>query len=369
MEDFDYYEILGIQRDAGKSEIKKAYRKMAIKYHPDKNPDDKNAEENFKKVNEAYQVLSDESKRSIYDRYGKAGLEGGMGGRGRGSSQGFGSFDDLGDIFESMFGGASRSRQRRENNDFAIEVNLTFKEAIFGVTKNQKYKYKQSCKSCNGTGSADGKPTTCSYCNGAGEIHQRSGFMTFAQTCPQCKGTGSVIKKRCKTCHGQKMIEVEDEVELKIPAGIDADHRLRVQGRGHMGSKGDRGDLYITFQIQQDEHFTRHGDDVYLEMPVFFTQAILGETIKIPSLTGEIDLKLEQGTKDKQQYLFRGEGIQNVKGYGKGNFIVQIKLTYPKKLGSEQVDLLLKLQESFGIESKPNEGIMDKLKRWFENDR
>ena len=356
----DYYNLLGIEKSASADEIKKGYRKMAKRYHPDKNPGDHEAEENFKSINEAYEVLKDVKKRGVYDRYGKAGLEGGVGG---GRTQGFSNFDDLGDIFESMFG--KGSRRQKENNDFAIEVKITFKEAIFGVTKNQKYRYKQACKSCNGTGSADSKPTTCSYCNGVGEVHQRSGFMTFAQTCPQCRGAGSIIKNICKTCHGQKMVEVKDEVELKIPAGIDSDHRLRVQGRGHIGSQGDRGDLYITFNIEQDEHFTRHGDDIYLEMPVFFTQAILGETIKIPSLTGEIDLKLEQGTKDKQQYLFRGEGVMNVKGYGKGNFIVQIKLTYPKKLGSEQIELLLKLQESFGIESKPNEGIVNKLKSWL----
>jgi len=362
----DYYELLGIDKSASASEIKKAYRQMAKKYHPDKNPGDNEAEENFKTINEAYEVLKDDKKREIYNRYGKSGLEGGMGGGRTSQQSGFSNFDDLGDIFESMFGSGSRSRQQRENNDFSIEVRITFKEAIFGVTKTQKYKYKQSCKTCNGTGSADKKSSTCSYCNGAGEVHQRQGFMTFAQTCPQCNGAGSLIKDRCKTCFGHKMIESEDEVELKIPAGIDSDHRLRVQGRGHIGSQGNRGDLYITFNIEQDEHFTRHGNDIYLEMPVFFTQAILGEKIKIPSLTGEIELKLDQGTKDKQQYIFRGEGVQNVKGYGKGNFIVQVKLTYPKKLGSEQVELLLKLQKSFGVESKPSEGIMDKFKRWFE---
>jgi len=361
----DYYELLNIDKSASASEIKKAYRQMAKKYHPDKNPGNNEAEEKFKTINEAYEVLKDEKKREIYNRYGKAGLEGGMSG-GR-SSQGFSSsFDDLGDIFESMFGSGSRSRQQRENNDFSIEVKITFKEAVFGITRVEKFKYKQSCKTCHGTGSADKKPTTCSYCNGAGEVHQRQGFMTFAQTCPQCQGVGSIIKNRCKTCYGHKVVEVEDEMDLKIPAGIDNDHRLRVQGRGHMGSQGTRGDLYITFNIEQDEHFTRHGDDIYLEMPVFFTQAILGETIKIPSLTSEMELKLEQGTKDKQQYLFRGEGVLNVKGFTKGNFIVQIKLKYPKKLGEEQIELLLKLQESFGVESKPSEGIFDKLKRWFE---
>ncbi len=362
----DYYDLLEIDKGTSADEIKKAYRKMAKKYHPDRNAGDKDAEEKFKAVNEAYEVLKDEKKRAIYDRYGKAGLEGGAGG-GAGGFSGFGGFDDLNDIFESMFGGGGgRTRRKRENNDMAIEVHLSFKDAIFGVTKKHKYKYRQPCKSCNGTGSADGKKNTCSYCGGVGEIRQQQGFMTFSQTCPHCHGEGTVIKNRCSTCHGKKFVEVEDEVELKIPAGIDGDHRLRVQGRGHMGSSGSRGDLYVTFSIESDEHFTRHGDDIYLEMPVFFTQAILGETIKVPSLTGEIELELEAGTRDKQQYMFRGEGVQNVKGYGKGNLVVQIRLTYPKKLSSKQRELLHELQESFGIESKPNEGIFDKIKKWFE---
>jgi len=359
----DYYSLLGIEKGASANEIKKAYRKLAKQYHPDKNPNNKEAEEKFKAINEAYEVLKDEKTRAIYDRYGKAGLNGG----GAGGFSGFGGFDDLSDIFESMFGGGrSRSKRKRENNDLAIEISLTFKEAIFGTTKKHKYKYRQPCKSCNGTGSADGKLATCSYCGGSGEIRQQQGFITFSQTCPQCLGEGEVIKNRCSTCNGKKFVEVEDEVELKIPAGIDNDHRLRVQGRGHMGSNGSRGDLYVTFSIQNDEHFIRHGDDIYLEMPVFFTQAILGDTIKVPALTGELELKLEPGTRDKQQYVFHGEGVQNVKGYGKGDFIVQIKLTYPKKLTSKQRELLMELQESFGIESKPHEGIFDKIRKWFE---
>jgi molecular chaperone DnaJ len=366
----DYYELLGISKGASGDEIKKAYRKKAKEYHPDRNPDNKDAEEKFKAVNEAYEVLKDEQKRAIYDKYGKAGLEGGgMGGSSGFSSSGFGGFEDLSDIFESMFGsgGGSRRGRKRENNDTSIEIHLSFKEAVFGINKKVQFRYKQPCKSCNATGSEDGKSATCSYCGGSGEVHQRTGFMTFAQTCPNCHGEGSIIKNKCKTCNGNKFVTVDDEAEIKIPAGIDNDHRLRVQGKGHMGSNGTRGDLYVSFKIENDEHFTRHGDDIYLEMPVFFTQAVLGETIKVPSLTGFIDLKLETGTKDKQQFVFRGEGVQNVKGYGKGNFIVQVKLTYPQQLSTKQVELLNELQESFGIESKPQEGIFDKIKKWFED--
>jgi molecular chaperone DnaJ len=359
----DYYELLGVSKGASGDEIKKGYRKMAKKYHPDRNAGDKEAEEKFKSINEAYEVLKDEKKRSIYDRYGKAGLDGSSGGGFSGGFGGFGGFDDLGDIFESVFGGGQR--RKRENNDLSIEVQLSFKEAIFGTTKIQSYRYREPCKACKGTGSQDGKTTTCSTCNGVGEIRQQQGFMTFAQTCPACHGEGTIIKNRCSACNGKTYIEVTDEVELNIPAGIDSDHRLRVQGKGHIGQSGNRGDLYITFSIKQDEHFTRHKDDIYLEIPVFFTQAILGDTIKIPALKGELELKLERGTRDKQQYLFRGEGVKNVKGYGKGNFVVQVKLIYPKKLNSEQEALLKKLQESFGVESKPHESILDKLKGLF----
>ena len=362
----DYYKLLGIEKGASANEIKKAYRKMAKEYHPDRNQGDKEAEEKFKAINEAYEVLKDEQKRAIYDKYGKAGLEGNGGFSGfSGGFGGFGGFEDLGDIFESMFGGGSR--RRREKLDIAIEVSLTFKEAIFGVTKKHKYNYLKSCSSCKGTGSADGKESECSYCHGKGEIYQQHGIMRIAQTCPRCHGEGYIIKNVCSTCHGEKYIEVDDEVELKIPAGIDSDHRLRVQGRGNMGISGSRGDLYVTFSIERDEHFTRHGDDIYLEMPVFFTKAILGDTINVPTLTGEIELKLKEGTRDKQQYIFRGEGVENIKGYGKGNFIVQIKLIYPKELSSKQRELLIELQESFGIESKPHESLIDKIKKWFEN--
>jgi molecular chaperone DnaJ len=362
----DFYKLLEIEKGAGADEIKKAYRKMAKKYHPDKNPDDKEAEEKFKAINEAYETLKDEKKRAIYDRYGKAGLEGGFGGGSGGFSSSGGGFGGLDDLFESFFGGgAGRSGKKRENNDLAIEVSLSFKEAIFGTTKKQKFRYKKPCKTCNGTGSKDGKSATCPTCGGSGEIRQQQGFMTFAQTCPHCHGEGTYIKQKCSTCHGKKFIEESDEVELKIPAGIDTDHRLRVQGRGNEGSSGNRGDLYITFNIEKDEHFTRHGDDIYLEMPVFFTQAILGETIKIPALKGELELKLDQGTRDKQQYLFRGEGVQNVKGYGKGNFVVQIKLVYPNSLNTDQTALIKKLQDSFGLESKPQEGLFDKIRSFF----
>ena len=374
VEEIDYYEILEVSRTADKAEIKKAYRKMAKKYHPDKNGGDKEAERMFKLCNEAYQVLSDDEKRAIYDRYGKAGLEGGMGGH----SGGFGGFDDLGAIFEEMFGGgfSSSRRQRREESDkysldLGIELEISFDEAVFGCEKEVTYTYKRPCQSCKGTGAKDGRLQTCPTCDGQGQVYLRQGFMTFSQTCPECHGSGMRIAQKCPECKGKGYFEEKESITINVPKGIDTGNRLRVAGAGNISKHGRRGDLYVTFRVQKDKHFIRDGNDVYIEVPVFFTQAVMGDTIKIPSLTGELELKLEVGTRDKQQFVFRGEGIEDVHGHGKGDLIAQIKLTYPKKLTSEQKELLQQLQDSFEIEeAKPHESIFEsafeKVKSWFK---
>lgn len=374
MTDLCYYEILEVEKSADKSTIKKAYRKMAMKYHPDKNPGDNEAEENFKAVNEAYQVLSDEEKKSIYDRYGKQGLEGH--GQGGGFSRG-GGFDDLGSIFEEMFGGSfggGRSQRQRKtynyNLDTEIQINLEFNEAIFGVNKEIKYRYKTACKSCKGTGAKGGKLSTCSTCNGQGQVHMKQGFMTFAQTCPHCEGTGQSVAQKCTDCSGLGYDEKNESFKVDIPEGVNTGNRIRVGGRGNIAPDGSRGDLYISINVIEDKHFVRHDDDIYLEVPLFFTQIALGDTITVPSLDGELELKIPASTVDKQQFTFKGEGVKSVNGYGKGNFIVQIKIKYPESLNSEQKELLGKLQESFGIESKPHEdmfsGIFDTVKGWFK---
>jgi len=375
MEELSYYEILEVTQSADKSTIKKAYRSMAKKYHPDKNPGDEEAEHKFKLCNEAYQVLSDEKQRSVYDRYGKEGLQqGGGGGRG-----GFGGgFDDLSSVFEEMFGGFGGGGSRRQKRgsdekyqlDLGINMSISFKEAVFGCEKELDFKYKDSCTSCKGTGAKDGKVKTCSQCGGQGQVFMKQGFMTFSQTCPVCNGSGSEVAEKCKDCKGEGFKEVKDTVTIKVPAGIDSENRLRVSAHGNKGKSGSRGDLYVTFQVQEDETFIRHGNDIYLEVPVFFTQAVLGETIKIPSLTGELELELTKGTKDKAQFNFRNEGVPDVHGHGKGDLVAQIKLTYPSSLNNEQKELLEKLQDSFGIESKPHESTFesafDKVKGWFK---
>jgi len=374
MDQLSYYEILEVSTSADKATIKKAYRQMAKKYHPDKNQGDKDAEHKFKLCNEAYQCLSDDQQRRIYDQYGKEGLQG-MGGGARSS----GGFDDLGSIFEEMFNGFGGGSGRRRQNpadmdkyplDMNVDISLSFQEAIFGCEKEINYRYKKACADCKGTGAKDGKLSTCPQCKGQGQVYVKQGFMTFSQTCPVCNGTGSSAKDKCKTCGGTGYEEIDEVVTISVPKGIDNGNRLRVSGKGNIGKKGQRGDLYVTFEVAEDKHFIRNENDVYIEIPIFFTQAVKGDTLSIPSLTGELELKLNIGTKDKQRYTFRGEGIDDVHGHGKGNLIAIINIQYPKKLTDEQIELLNTLQESFGIESKPHESVLDaaidKMKNWFK---
>lgn len=373
MENLSYYEILEVSSNADKTTIKKAYRKLAKKYHPDKNAGDKEAERKFKLVNEAYQCLSDDQQRSIYDRYGKEGLQG-MGGASRSSS----GFDDLGSMFEEMFGGFGGGGRRRQNPadadkyplDINVDLYIDFNEAVFGCEKEIEFTYKKPCQKCNGTGAKDGKLTTCSQCKGQGQIYMKQGFMTFSQTCPVCHGSGTAAAEPCKSCNAKGYEEVRESVTINVPKGIDSGNRLRVSGKGNIGKKGHRGDLYVTFEVKPDKHFIRDDNDIYIEIPVFFTQAVKGDTLTIPSLTGELELKLDVGTKDKQRFTFRGEGIEDVHGHGKGDLIAVVNIQYPKKLNDEQLELLEKLQESFGIESKPHETILDsvidKMKNWFK---
>jgi molecular chaperone DnaJ len=368
VEEFDYYEILGVAKTASGDEIKKAYRKMAMKYHPDKNHGNDEAEVMFKKINEAYQILSDESKRATYDRYGKAGLEGrGMGGGG--------GFEDFADIFDSFFGGGGRSgggRRQRENLDIAVEIEIDFLEAVFGCKKEIKYRYEKPCDACDGSGSKNGKRETCSTCGGKGQIFQRQGFMTFSQTCPACGGTGSVIKDKCPKCHGSGKERVDDKFSLDIPEGIDDGNRLRVAGRGSIGKSGTRGDLYVVVRVREDRVFVRHEDDIYVEVPIFFTLAVLGGTIAIPTLRGEKAIEIKRNIKDKEQIVIRGEGVTNVHTGRKGNMVAQVKLVYPEKMNAEQEELLKKLHESFGLNdvNEPHKGVfdevVDRIKGWFK---
>ncbi|MDD3592425.1 MAG: molecular chaperone DnaJ [Sulfurovum sp.] len=374
MTEIDYYEILEVTRECSGAELKKSYRKLAMKYHPDRNPDDKEAEEKFKQINEAYQVLSEDEKRSIYDRYGKAGLEG----QGMGGGFGSASMDDIMDIFNSMFGGSSGfggfGQARRDPGqkyalDFEIELPLKFNEAVFGCEKQIDITYKVPCEVCDGTGAKDGKLETCDYCGGHGQVVMRQGRMQFAQTCPKCHGEGRKIAEKCPSCNGRGYTTKEETITINIPAGVDSGNRLRAQGYGNLGKNGRRGDLYLTFIVEEDENFIRNGNDIYIEVPVFFTQAILGETITIPTLDGETELELKQGTKDKEQYIFEGEGVADVHSGRKGRLIAQVKMILPKKINEVQRELLETLQESYGVESRPHkstfESAFDRVRSWF----
>jgi len=378
MTEMCYYEVLEVSKECSSAELKKAYRKLAMKYHPDRNPDDKEAEEKFKVVNEAYQVLSDDEKRAIYDRYGKAGLEG-QGGMGAGF--GGAGMDDIMDIFNSMFGGGGFGggfgRQTRQDPsqkyalDFEIEYSLAFHEAVFGCEKEIEITYKTPCDECKGTGAKEGKLQTCDYCGGQGQVLMRQGPMQFAQTCPQCQGQGQMAKESCQSCHAKGYHTKEDTVTIKIPAGVDSGNRLRAQGYGNEGKNGQRGDLYLTFIVEEDENFIRNGNDIYIEVPVFFTQAILGETISIPALQGELELELKQSTQDKEQFIFENEGVPDVHSGRKGRLIAQVRMVLPKKINEEQKALLEKLQESYGVESSPHkstfDSAFDRIKSWFKS--
>ncbi len=371
--EIDYYELLETSRDASGTEIKKSYRKLAMKFHPDQNQGDKGAEEKFKLVNEAYQVLSDKQKRATYDRYGLAGLE--NQGFQRSSNMDMG---DLGSIFESVFGsgfggfGSSQSgrSQQKYPLDIESETSLEFNEAIFGCEKEIVYSYKKSCEDCAGTGDKDKNPTTCSVCDGKGEQYYRQGFMTFAQTCESCHGEGKEIRNRCESCDGEGYVNEQTSATVSIPAGIDHGNRIRVGKKGNVGKNSQRGDLYVLIGVEDDEHFMRDGDNIYIEVPIFFTQAALGGAIKIPTLKEQKEIKISTGVKDKEQFVLKGEGVANVHNGRKGDLIAQIKILYPKKLNDEQKELLTKLGDSFGYESTPNEskfdGVLDKVKGWFK---
>lgn len=365
----DYYRLLEISKNASKDEIKKAYRKQALKYHPDRNQGNREAEAKFKLINEAYEILSDDEKRAIYDRYGKDGLKGGGFGNG-----GFG-FDDFGDIFSSIFGGGFGNRSKRAKKeykyepDFAINLNISFKEAVFGVNKKINIIYKNFCKICNGTGSKDGSLQTCYKCGGKGQIGVRQGFMTLVQTCHECDGSGKTIKEKCIKCKGLGFDEVKEEITCKIPEGIDDGMTLKIAGKGNMLKNDIRGDIYVQISVKEDNIFLRNNDDIYIKFPVFFTQAALGQKIKVPTIRGESEVSLNIGSKENQQFILNNEGVKNIRTGKIGRQIVQIELIFPNKLNSEQKELLEKLEKSFDIKDgmhKEQKGFFDKIASFFK---
>ncbi|PAF49353.1 molecular chaperone DnaJ [Helicobacter sp. 13S00401-1] len=363
-----YYEILEVEQDCDEQALKKSYRKLALQYHPDRNKDE-DAEERFKLINEAYAVLSDPEKRTLYDRYGKEGVS--QGGGFSSSQGGFGSiFEDIFGDFFGAFGGASSQKKERLlfEPDLLIELDVSFKDAVFGAKKTIKHKYKSYCKACLGTGAKDGKLKTCPTCQGRGVVFARNGFLQFQQTCSTCGGSGQIPSAKCSKCHGEGFEVLEENLEISIKAGVDTGNQLVYRGKGNCIKEGVRGDLYLQVKVADDEHFIRHGSDIYLQVPVFFTTVVLGGSIKIPSLRGELELKVPQGAQNGQQIVFRGEGVPDVHTGAKGRLVAELKVNYPKSLSEEQKELVLKLQSSFNeTTSKPYQSSFKKAFKKFSD--
>ena len=371
----DYYEVLGVSKDASADEIKKAYRKAAMKYHPDRNPGDKTAEEKFKEAGEAYEVLSDADKRARYDQYGFAGVDPnfGAGAGGAGYGAGFGGFDgfgDLGDIFGEFFGGgrggrgSQQSVPRRGENVMA-SLELTFEEAAFGCEKEVAAQRIENCPNCKGTGSADGVIETCSQCHGTGQVRSVQNFMGMQMqsttTCPSCNGKGKIIKTPCNTCKGKGKVRRTNRVKVKIPAGVDAGQSVRVRGEGGVGSNGGpNGDLLVEIYIKRHPIFTRQDTDVLCEVPISFTQAALGATIQVPTLDGMVDYEIPEGTQTGREFILREKGIPEVgNSRRRGNERFTVVVETPTHLTREQKELLRQLET--GTETTP------KIKKFFDN--
>jgi len=373
----DYYETLGVPKNASEEEIKKAYRKQAMKHHPDRNQGDasKDAEAKFKDAKEAYEMLSDPQKRAAYDQYGHAGVDPNM--RGGPGAEGFGGFAEaFGDIFGDVFGGARGGRQASgrqvfRGGDLSYAMEITLEEAAEGKDAQIRIPSWDDCSTCNGSGAKPGtKPITCTTCHGAGAVQMRQGFFSVQQTCPQCHGTGKIIPEPCATCHGQGKIKNNKTLEVKIPAGIDDGMRIRSTGNGEPGTNGGPpGDLYIEIRLKKHELFERDGDDLHCVVPVSITTAALGGEINVPTLKGAAAIDIPEGTQSGKQFRLRGKGIKGVRGSYPGDLYCHVRVETPVKLTEHQRKLVKELDESLkkgGNKHSPTDkGWFDKAKEFF----
>jgi molecular chaperone DnaJ len=370
----DYYEVLGAERSAGEEEIKKAYRKLAVKFHPDKNPGDKAAEEKFKELGEAYEVLNDPQKRAAYDQYGHNAFDRRAGGFGRGGFHDpFEVFREVfggGSIFEDLFGGGrSDPSQPQRGDDLRYDMEITFEEAARGAEKEITVTKPERCDVCDGSGAEAGsRVRTCTTCGGRGQVISSRGIFSIAQTCPGCQGAGRVIDKPCKTCHGTGRRERTSKIKLRIPAGVDTGSRLRSAGNGEAGWRGGpSGDLYVVLHARPHEIFQRDGDDLLCEVPVSFVQAALGGEVEVPTLDGKTVLKMPPGTQPGTMFRLKGKGIKNVQGYGHGDLHVRMTVEVPTHLNPSQK---AKLQEFAdlcnGNESPISRGFFERAKKLFQ---
>ncbi|KJJ85587.1 molecular chaperone DnaJ [Candidatus Omnitrophus magneticus] len=369
----DYYSLLEVSNDANQEEIKKAYRKLAVKYHPDKNPGDKQAEDTFKEISQAYEVLSNPEKRRLYDQYGESAFQGGSG---AGFHDPFDIFREVftssgfGNAFSDLFGFSSQGGNRQyRGHDLEYALTLEFLEAVKGVSKKIKIPREEDCDVCYGSGAKPGtKPVKCSRCHGTGSINQSAGFFSIAHTCNACSGTGKMITEHCKECHGKGRKRVNRDIDVDIPAGVDSGTRIRLRGQGEQGvNGGPSGDLYIAISVKESTQFEREGYDVYTVSHVDFTDMVFGVEIVVPCVYEEQKFTIPAGTQSGEVFKLKGEGIRRLDNKGAGDHFVRLEVIVPKNLTEEQKVLLKEFEKSIGkSSSKKNETIVDKVKKAFK---
>ena len=343
----DYYEILGVQRNASEEELKKAYRRCAMKHHPDRNPDDPEALARFKECKEAYEVLSDGGKRRMYDQHGHAAFEHGMGGGNAGP--GFHDVGDIfGDIFGNIFGGGGARQAPRRGADVGYVMELDLEEAVAGVEKKIELPTLSACMVCSGSGSEDGRIETCSTCQGRGQVRMQRGIFAMQQPCPHCGGRGQVIVNPCKACHGNGRVHDEKTLAVKVPAGVDSGDRIRLAGEGEAGPAGaPPGDLYVEIRVRAHELFERDGDDLHCEVPIRISQAALGDTVRVPTLGGEAEIRVPAETQTGKVFRLRDKGVKSVRSRGPGDLYCKVVVETPVNLTTEQRELLEKFETTF----------------------
>ena len=371
MEKQDYYETLGVSRTATGSELKKAYRKMAMKYHPDRNPDNADAEAHFKEAKEAYEILSDAQKRAAYDQFGHAGVDQSAGGH-RGAAAG-GFSDIFGDVFNDIFGASGRGgRQSYRGADLRYHLDLSLEDAVAGTTEKIRIPVHVECESCEGSGAKKGtEPVTCTTCAGHGQVRMQQGFFQVQQPCPHCGGTGKMINDPCNDCHGEGHIQEHKTLSVKIPAGVDTGDRIRLSGEGEAGTGGaGPGDLYVEVQVLPHDVFTRDGSNIYCDMPISFVTAALGGELEVPTLSGKASLKIPEGTQTGTQFRLRGKGIKSVRGGAVGDLMCRVIVETPVKLSKKQKELLEQFDETLaGSHSKHSprtSSWLDAVKDFFD---